>query len=570
VRAPFPLSSRLSSRLSSWLSWRLSWRLPWLLMAGALSAGACAGHREPVGGGGGRGGGGARGPICWGDTGCNEDAPGVVLKCVDAVATKTVEFCDPGMTCSLGRCVSQSCADAEMGTGPAGCLFYTAALDNLDTEDLKPTLIVVTNPGLTRATVYLQQRADSQASGQSPTQTWPVVQNATINGGSAGSFTFAGQPLQGTGYAPGAARRIVSDQPVTVMVVQSDNEDLRADSSSGTMLLPLHGLGWDYMAMTYQQTLTARIAPLLGARGGAAEVAVVATQSDTLLRIWAPGAPEETPPTEQVLQQDGDLFQLVTNEEGDDLSGTLIRASKPVAVFSGNVVTTYGKTAQGINTPDMAMEQMVPISEWSKSYVAARLPAQTTACDTLFASDATLGPVSYWRIVASKQATLEFSWTGQLDGLPSDPLPVTRGLPFRLVVSGEGDFVVHSNVPILMTQGMDCEATLSSAVPVDAPLGPLTFALVPNFEHALVIVRKDSRDAPPVLLDSYDISDQFVPIADGFSVARREPPSCYDSVGACVHQLTGAHGLTLRGMDVTSSYATTPMTWVKCGTDTCR
>jgi hypothetical protein len=147
-------------------------------------------------------------------------------------------------------------------------------------------------------------------------------------------------------------------------------------------------------------------------------------------------------------------------------------------------------------------------------------------------------------------------------------LTVAAGLPARLVVSGEGDFVVHANAPILMTQGMDCEATLSAAVPADAPLGTRLFALAPNFEHALVIVRKDDRNAVPVLLDGVDLADQFHPAADGFSVARQIIPPCYESAEQCVHQLTGAYGLTLRGMDVTSSYATTLVSWYKC-TDSC-
>ncbi|HET6150198.1 MAG TPA: IgGFc-binding protein [Polyangia bacterium] len=550
-------------------------RSPWLplsLLAGAVAAGACSGPQHPVGGGDGNAGGRAGGPLCWGDTGCDRNDPRVVLSCqpnaapevapVDApeVAPEVLEICAEDQICSLGRCVSEACAAAELATGNAGCLFYTAVLDNLDSDDGKPTLIVVANPGQTRTPVYLQQRTDGQTSPPS----WEVVQTTWISGGGASSFTVVDHPLEGPGYAAAIARRIASDQPVTVMVIQSDNRDIRASSSAGTMLVPVHALGGRYMVMVYPQSETASIAQLSGARGGAAEVAIVATQSHTTLRILPPGALDGAVPDEQILEEDGDLFQLVTDAEGNDLSGTLISASKPVAVFSGNVATTYGKTANGINTPDMAMEQMVPISEWSKSYVAARLPAESSACDTLFAADTTLGPVSYWRILASQPAMLRFSWTGQLDGLPPDILPVPGGQPLRLVVSGQGDFVVHSDVPILVTQGMDCEATLSSAVPVDAPLGPQTFALAPNFEHEVSIVRKDDHRAPPVLLDGQDISDLFFPVADGFSVARKEFPPCYESVDRCVHRLTGAHGMTLRGMDVTSSYATTPVSWLKC------
>jgi hypothetical protein len=337
------------------------------------------------------------------------------------------------------------------------------------------------------------------------------------------------------------------------------------------MLVPMHGLGQYYMAMTYEQKLTDAILQLPGSRGGAAEVVMVATQRNTKISISPPGVPLGLSAQEEILREDGDVFQLATDGENNDLSGIQITADKPIAVFSGNVVTTYGKTADGINTPDMAMEQMLPVSEWSRTYVAARLPAQTSACDTLFADDTTLGPVSYWRIVAADdKAMVRFTWTGQLDGLPSGWLSVTRGLPQRLVVSGEGDFVVHSTVPIMLTQGMDCEATLSSAVPVDQLLGDQVFALAPNFEHALAIVRKDDRNAPSVLFDGEDISGLFVAAADGFSVARKVIPPCYQDVRQCIHRLTGAQGLTLRGMDVTSSYATTPATWVKCLYDSCR
>ena len=537
------------------------------LLVGALTASACSDHRNPVGGAGGQGGVGAGGLMCWGNTGCDSSASGVVLSCEPGGAGEIVQTCADRTTCSLGRCVSAACAETESPTSPAsiaGCLFYTAALDNIDSDDASPTLIVVTNPQQGRAMVRLEQRTDDQPL----LQVWAVAQSFAIEGGRARSFTVTSQPLQGPGYAPGVARRIVSDQPVTVMVVQSDNRDFKANSSSGTLLLPVHALGMRYMAMTYRQNQTDAIAQLAGALGGAAEVAIVATQNNTTLHISPPGAPRDLIPTEQVLQQDGDLFQLVTDAENNDLSGTLITANKPVAVFSGNVVTTYGKTAAGISTPDMAMEQMVPTTEWSKTYVAARLPAQTSACDTLFASETTLGPVSYWRIIASDQTTLTFSWTGQLDGLPPDGmLPATQGLPIQLVVSGEGDFVVHASVPILMTQGMDCEASLSGAVPVDAPLGTQLFALAPAFEHALTIVRKDGRNPPPVLLDGQDISDMFQPADDRFSVARTVIPPCYDSVEQCVHQLAGADGLTLRGMDVTSSYATTVTTWSKCLVD---
>jgi len=76
---------------------------------------------------------------------------------------------------------------------------------------------------------------------------------------------------RGTDYGGALARRVVSDVPVTVLVVQSDDANHDATSSSGTMLLPDHAIGMRYMAMTYQQLPTARMADMPGARDGAGE-----------------------------------------------------------------------------------------------------------------------------------------------------------------------------------------------------------------------------------------------------------------------------------------------------------
>ena len=46
-------------------------------------------------------------------------------------------------------------------------------------------------------------------------------------------------------------------------------------------------------------------------------------------------------------------------------------------------------------------------------------------------------------------------------------------------------------MPILVTQGMDCEPTLASAIPADAPSDMQVFTLAPNFDHMLAIVRKN-------------------------------------------------------------------------------
>ena len=91
------------------------------------------------------------------------------------------------------------------------------------------------------------------------------------------------------------------------------------------------------------------------------------------------------------------------------------RPAAPVAVFSGNITTTYGRDGLDVQSPDMVHEQMPPTAHWSLKYVAAALPPQArtsaTRCSVsrgaslwriLAANDDTDGPVHQRRIPAAR------------------------------------------------------------------------------------------------------------------------------------------------------------------------
>ena len=101
--------------------------------------------------------------------------------------------------------------------------------------------------------------------------------------------------------------------------------------------------------------------------------------------------------------------------EAGDLSGSEIFADLPVAVFSGNVSTAYGIEApEGINSPDMAHEQIPPVRS-SYRYVAATLPPQADTCETLLG----VPGASVWRMLASEDdTTVEFASPPGVEGLP--------------------------------------------------------------------------------------------------------------------------------------------------------
>ncbi len=530
----------------------------WLgALAAALAfAGGCS-QAKPAAGPAGPDDGGEGGHLpCPGSTTCQDKPADVVFSCEPDGTRMPLETCKTDQLCSLGRCVSETCQMAELRPGITGCLFYTAVLDNVDSDDGKPTLIMITNAGGTRATVELEERGAASE--------WVVTQTVTVEPGSANSFSVVAHAVSAsgagapTGPSAPVARRVISDMPVSVMLVQSDNVDGTSTSSAGTMILPAHALGVSYMAIAYPQSNTDKVARLAGSWGGAAEVAVVATQDHTTLWIYPRTPVPNAMPKVVLLDADGDAHLIVTTNDQDDLSGTMIVADKRVAVFSGNIATTYGLPSPGINSADMAMEQMTPTGTWSKNYVAARLPAQIDACTSLFDP----GIMSFWRVVALNDANITFasaSGPAQL-GLPAGSFHILRGSPVGFQIKSQDDFLVHSDQPILVTQGMDCEPTLASAVNADAQNDQELFTLAPNFDHMLAIVRQVSGGAR-VTLDGNDITGEFVPVAEGFEVAHINIPICYGSVDQCVHRLTGAFGMTLRGMNVGCSYSTTFPAW---------
>jgi hypothetical protein len=332
------------------------------------------------------------------------------------------------------------------------------------------------------------------------------------------------------------------------------------------MVLPAQSIGAHYRVMTYKQTSTDAVAATSGGRGGAGRIAIVGTQPNThvslTLSASAAGlATDPPPPLDSITLGDGDVYQLYSAEEGSDLTGTEIVADAPVAVFSGNMTTSYGaNNKRGVNSPDMVHEQMPPVGAWSRRWVAAALPPQADTCDTLFGPP---GPwSSIWRILASQDGTsVTFDGPPGILGLPGAPIPLQAGDVWQMVTSG-GSFKVTATSAVLVTQGIDCEPSLALAVSLDRLLDDLIFAVLPNFDQLISVVRPQGT---PITFDGALVDDAaFLPAGAGFEVAQIQVPPCGISQVVCTHELAGHFGMTLRGMDVLSSYALTAPTFAGC------
>lgn len=484
----------------------------------------------------------------------------VVRACRNGVSSEPLENCaNEALTCSLGRCVSSACATAERDYGSSlGCAFYTFKVDNVTLDNSIPTAVLVTNPGQVLAIASLERRTNGA---------WVSMSDMRVAPMQSVRFEISGPPFEDLGIASQLAFRVTTDRPVTVAHIQSDDSVDGGSSSTGaTMLLPEQALGRHYRAVAYPQVSTPRLSATPGARGGAGQIVVIGTQDDTLVTVTAPpgtplspaaGGPTIAPGGVFVLTvNEGDYYQLFSAQDGDDLTGTTIDADRPVAVFSGNISTTYGVTANGISSPDLAHEQLLPVSAWGKSYAAAQLLPETGVCDSLFDPPGS----SIWTILADVDDThVHF---GPLAGSATTPPDRTlaAGESFRLVVAGS--FLVTADQPFLVMQGMDCEPTLSSAVATSPWLTDYRFAVLPNFDTAIAITRPASE---AVYLDGARLDDSlFESVSNGFEVAHTPIEVCRAEDLVCTHHLEGKFGLTIRGMDVLNSYAMTVPVWNLC------
>jgi len=501
----------------------------------------------------------------------------------DLVAGELVQTCDAG-PCSYGRCVSAACFDAEQNDPMRGCRFYPVQVDDVDADDGKNMMLVLTNSSPVPVNASLQVRlADG---------TWRASA-AVMVPARASARLEANRAIRDAGITRMGAFRLEADGPISVVQLVSDDVDHASTSSGGTVLRPVHALDSYYLAVAYQQVSNSKIDATAGGRGGAGMIVVVATVDQTTVNvrsaesllvdpvtIFPPGAA----PYSKVLDE-GDVLQVFSAAPDGDLTGTRVEADHPVEVFSGNVLTGYNYEVSGLNGADLAFEQLPPVKGWHTTYVGAWLAPQA-GCDPYFGEGS-----GSWQVIAAKDDT--WVTVSESASMMAEPMVhLNAGMAKRFtahfsqkVIDAGGpflptDFVVTSTSdhPILLVQWLDCEAALAlgidgrliSSWPGEGPPPPgasparpqeVVVAFPPGFDHQLVIVR---RAGSPVWFDDVPIGDEeFHSISPKhpFEVARysaEQLGECIDLADGCSHVIRGDQiGVTWRGMDVVCSYAAT-------------
>jgi hypothetical protein len=163
---------------------------------------------------------------------------------------------------------------------------------------------------------------------------------------------------------------IEADDDVTVYSLNQG--DLTSDAF---MVLPTDAIGDDYVIMSYTSDISPSDPFNTDVSGGStpSQFAIVATQDGTDVEI--------VPSCATFIADSGQSYTVTLNRGQSylvqpdprinrraDLTGSLVRASKPVAVFAGHQRATIPIENKGIlGSRDCLVEQMNPVVTWGKS-----------------------------------------------------------------------------------------------------------------------------------------------------------------------------------------------------------
>lgn len=306
--------------------------------------------------------------------GCTSCIPGrrkcqdeeTVLRCDGETDTWVeVEACDPGNTgkiCELGVCISL-CELAEKLSSYIGCEYWAVDLDNAfvpsggqggyyDAAGAQYAIVVSNTSTKYGVRVQIDNALGpiltDSAGNPLPTDPIPPMglrifnlpRTYTVDLGD-GTTEERYWDADGTMIGP-IAYRIKSSLPITAYQF-NPLENVGVFSNDASILLPTNALGRYHIVMTREQTFAdlKGFLTVVGTFNGQTEVVVKVTAPTlrgTNIPAMSPGE------TRSFLLNRFDVLNIETNAYGADLTGSIVTANRPVAVFGGSEASNAPNT----------------------------------------------------------------------------------------------------------------------------------------------------------------------------------------------------------------------------------
>ena len=370
-----------------------------------------------------------------GDRACGESGP---VRCVDG-EWRALDACVDGQICAGGACTSPECAAAAQTRSYLGCAYWAVDLESYRTfgqgsESVResPLGLVVFNPDL-EASLRLTLRGPDGAPGELwSTYTVEPPTDAELPADLYAPRTLESSVVDAHGVVVTAGVRTAADlevpagglatlllprapQPQQASSVQRKGWRLETDRPVAAYQFNPLCCNFSFSndaSLLYPEPALGRLYRFLGAPGqsdGKAELAVVATTDDTLVTLRLLPTSRPAPDEEGRLVMAGDTWSVTLARHEvlalhgapstftaleRDLSGLVVEASAPVAVFSSHQCARYPAS---LSACDHLEEQVPPTQAWGSSFLLTPL---ATRADPPASTE-----VTYFKILADRDAT---------------------------------------------------------------------------------------------------------------------------------------------------------------------
>lgn len=493
----------------------------------------------------------------------------------DGGAGAFVKSCDEtGSFCAGGACAN-GCEAAEKQPTNVGCEFWAVDLDNesgANDAASAPWGVVVSNFGEAPAQVAIEK---NDAAPGAPAAV-SLVQGLTLAPGELREIVLPTREVdgrvgakEGTGTALASnAYRIRTSAPV---VAYQFNTLKNSFSNDASLLLPKNALGSVYRVLGWPAANSV-VVPGLPVPPGIpdhAYVTIVGTEAGTRVRVQVANAilgNGTTVPARkkgeivEVVLEPFDVLNLESDGFPADMTGSVVEASAPVAVFTGSergiapnttdgMPAPPGFTREGMCCTDHLEEQLLPVTSHGRRFVVTRSPVRSTGGYT--------EPDVLRFMAVAVPTTVRTSLPKPFDVFTLQPGEVKDAWT-------QVDFVVEATEPvavaqILVSQGFTSaprwggDPSLTIFPPVDQYRRDYLFDVPTSWEANFVVVA--APEGAVVEIDGKVPTDCVVAKAGTVDATSWEARRC--PVGQGAHRASGdrAFGIVTYGYGNVGSYA---------------
>ena len=354
---------------------------------------------------------------CVPELGCRRCTPGqefcegqeIHLCAADGMSSSLVRECAASQVCSGSVCVD-ACQDAATNRSNVGCDYMVVDLDNEFSQGafgggLPPAqeqfaIVLANTSGYPVDAMVTQSVGNPNAPAEAGVGTYRVPPYDLLRidlparevDGSTPTVEGPGTMLTSNAY------RVRTNFPV---VAYQFNPIIESASNDASLLLPVQALDNDYRVIGWPTANPIEVGLDIAGIPDHSYVTIVGTEMDTRVRVTLGGpivggaiqgggtiAAAAAGETIEYTLGPYDVLNLESTDIPGDMTGTIVAADKPVAVFSGGERAiapgeTAGVSAHPSGEPDSwcctehVEEQVFPTVAWGKEFVVTRSPVRT-------------------------------------------------------------------------------------------------------------------------------------------------------------------------------------------------